>query len=295
MPPYNLAPPGMQAVDWGTAPGLAGGRCTPYPGPMHAWPLIAALVTSAAPPFLLLAFLGSRAPRPHLGAGSVAVAFGAGMTAGMVAFFLFQALEWLPVYAGLVTGVSPEYGPNAVFLLGIVGPVEEVLKIAAVSLTAVRIGGVRRATDAMIHASAAALGFAAVENWYAMWATGGPDLGRAFVVPFLHLLFTSLSGWGLARTVVTGRRWPLFLGALLAASYHGLFDILEFQGGAWHFATLPVVALLWYFLSETMTQVSRRKGRKPGAGEDPTGEPRTPSGTSPGTSTSAACPSGGRS
>jgi hypothetical protein len=45
-------------------------------------------------------------------------------------------------------------------------------------------------------------------------------------------------------------RW----GAVLAAAYHGLYDVLEYRGGPWHFATLPVVALMWYFLTASLAR-----------------------------------------
>jgi RsiW-degrading membrane proteinase PrsW (M82 family) len=218
------------------------------------WTTLASLVMSAAPALLLLGLVVTRAPRPRLGAGTVAVSLGGGMVAGMAGFFSFTALESLPGYEALFLGTTPERYASTAFLLAVVGPIEETLKIVAVSLTVLRVGAVRRLPDALTHASAAALGFAMVENWYAMWATGGPDFGRAFVIPFLHLLFSSLSGWGLGRSLETGRRWPLWVGLGLAAAYHGLYDVLQLRGGLWHLATLPVVALLWFFLTETMAR-----------------------------------------
>ena len=134
-----------------------------------------------------------------------------------------------------------------------VGPVEEVQKLAAVVLSVGRSRRRFHPFDGFLFGAASSLGFAAAENWYSMYANSAPDAGRAAIVPFTHLLFTSFIGWGLARSIAQhGRSAPVYLGIVLAAVYHGLYDLLEFRGGWWHFATMPIVLLLWVFLTRTV-------------------------------------------
>jgi RsiW-degrading membrane proteinase PrsW (M82 family) len=224
------------------------------------------LLTAAAclgPPLLFLAFVAGRDRPRRPRARWLALLFSGGMFAAAVGYFVFVALDLLPAYESMLAGHSAVDLVMAAYVLGVVGPIEEALKLATV-VVATRVLGFRsRPRDAIVHVAAASLGFAAAENWYAMYATGGPDAGRAAVVPFVHLLFAGFTGWGLARSrQAGGRAWPVYGGLALAAAYHGLYDILEFRGGWWHFATMPLVVLLWYFLNRSLGDLAA-KPRKP--------------------------------
>ena len=219
------------------------------------------------PSLVFLVFVYSRDRRKHEEPGYVTLTFVAGMFAAAVAFFLFQGLGLLHVYHSLVEGRSRDDTAQLAFFLAVVGPVEETLKLSAVALTAGRIGSLDEPADGILYSTAAALGFATSENWYAMFATGGPDMGRAAVVPFVHMLFSAFFGWGLGRSLMCRQcSWPVYLGLALAAAYHGLYDVLEYHGGLWHFATMPVVALLWFFLTRSMAGFVRLPLMGGGAG-----------------------------
>ena len=189
------------------------------------------------------------------------LAFAAGAASATVAYFVFEALGLLPSYPALFEGGSDDDLVRAVFALWVVGPVEEACKLGAVVLSVWRIRGAVPPGRAVVFTSAAALGFAATENWYSLWTLGYPDLGRIVLLPFVHALFASLCGWGLDRSrQENGRSWPVYLGLLLAAIYHGLYDFAEFRAGPWHYATFPLVVLLWLFLTRMVRKgVSIRK------------------------------------
>lgn len=227
------------------------------------WPELAGtFLTCLVPSGLFLAFIRGRARRGLLGWRPLALTFVFGMVAAAATFFLFEDLETLAVYRPLVSGTSDDDAARAVFFLAVVGPIEECAKLAAVILVATMRPAPRVPSDCLVLATASALGFATAENWYAMWATGGPDPGRSAVVPFVHMLFAAFSGWGLGESLRRGgASWPVHLGLALAAAYHGLYNYLNDRGGLWYFATLPIVALLWLFLVWTLRDFDRRVRR----------------------------------
>lgn len=230
---------------------------------MSALDALLVLLACGGPPVVLLAFVCSRGVCGKDLVKLVAVAFAAGIVAAAGAFFVFEGLAAFPAYRPLVEGQVPGGDDMTLFLLAVVGPVEECAKLAAVTIAfrSRRLGP----HEPVVMMAAAALGFAAAENWYAMYAVGGPDAGRAAIVPFMHLLFSSFTGWGLARSAAAGGRpGPVYLGLALASAYHGVFNVLEFRGGWWHFGTMPIVVLLWYFLTRNLNPEDQgQRGRSP--------------------------------
>jgi RsiW-degrading membrane proteinase PrsW (M82 family) len=204
------------------------------------------------PPLVLVAFVCTRQPCRGEAAKLVSVAFLAGVVGAALAFFAFEALGQVAIYRPFMEGRLAGSRAMTLFLLVVVGPIEEVVKLAAFTVAFHGRRAPSAPRGAIVQMAATSLGFAAAENWYAMYVTG-PDAGRAAIVPFMHLLFSSFIGWGLARSAAarTGRG-AVYLGLLLASAYHGLYDVLEFRGGWWHFATLPLVVLLWLFLTRNL-------------------------------------------
>ncbi len=216
------------------------------------------LFTCLVPSGLLLAFIRARARGGLLDWRPLAITFVFGMVAAATAFFVFEHLAALRVYRPLLVGTPQDDLSRTTFFLAVVGPVEECAKLAAAVLAATAMRGQPAPADFVVLSGASALGFASAENWYAMWATGGPDFGRAGVVPFVHLLFSSFWGWGLGESARRGgASWPAYLGLALASVYHGLYNAIEYHGGLWHFVTLPLVALVWFFLVQTLRDLAR--------------------------------------
>ena len=206
-------------------------------------------LTCLVPSVLFLAYVRSMGRERPESWPPLALTFVLGMVSAAITFFLFEHLEAVPVYRPLFSGTSEDDIERVTFFLAVVAPIEESWKLAAVLAADRMLRSLDRPADGLVYSSASALGFATAENWYAMWATGGPDWGRAAVVPFVHMLFSAFWGAGLAKTIRERRRsWPVYSGFALASGYHGLYNFLEYKGGLWHFITLPIVALLWLYL-----------------------------------------------
>jgi len=216
------------------------------------FPLLLTLLYSFVPPILFLVFLAEQTGRSFRHQkGNISFCFSLGMFFAALAFFIFEHLENIRVYEPLVAmrGTEEEQG---LFFFLVVAPIEEVLKLAGATLTLfLRPKGLSY-RDAPVLVTASAAGFAASENFYAMWAGQGPDVGRAMVVPFVHILFSSFSGYGLVMS--QQKRGAMYLGLSLAIVYHGLYNFLEYRAGLWHFLVLPLVLLLYLFMMRSLKE-----------------------------------------
>jgi RsiW-degrading membrane proteinase PrsW (M82 family) len=130
-------------------------------------------------------------------------------------------------------GAAPPLGPLAIGCFLVVGPVEELAKLAAVKLYAWRHRAFDLPYDGMVYAAAAALGFASVENVaYVVDFDGPPSvrwglLGlRTLVAVPGHLLFSALWGYTLGRKRARLATVPTGLAVAAAALLHGTYDFL---------------------------------------------------------------------
>jgi RsiW-degrading membrane proteinase PrsW (M82 family) len=130
--------------------------------------------------------------------------------------------------------------------------------------------------DGIIYASAASLGFAAVENikYFAVGRMSGVVIAvRAFVTVPAHLFFGAIWGYALGRKLVS-RRTSVLAFFLLAAAAHGTFDALLSTNGMQLVSTALVVILAFAFVS--MLQSALRYGAvSPRPAQAPEGPPLT--------------------
>jgi protease PrsW len=128
----------------------------------------------------------------------------------------------LMTYGGQITAF-----PLALVVFAVtVGLVEESAKLLAAWAVARQRREFDEPVDGIIYASAAALGFAALENiryFAAGRVAGGLIVTRAFMSAPAHFLFASLWGYALGQRLIDPRKrvWPLFLASVLA---HGAYD-----------------------------------------------------------------------
>lgn len=130
-------------------------------------------------------------------------------------------------------------------MLFVVGPVEETSKFLAVRFAAYRTRYFEHPVHGLVYASAAALGFASVENLIYVSQFGvGVMLVRAPLSTVAHLVFSSLWGYGLGVHQQSGRtRRPFLLATLAgAAALHAMFNIALFSPITWWFS--PVIVLI---------------------------------------------------
>jgi RsiW-degrading membrane proteinase PrsW (M82 family) len=105
--------------------------------------------------------------------------------------------------------------------------------------------------DGIVYGSAAALGFAAVENikYFAVGRMSGVVIAvRAFITVPAHLFFGALWGYALGRKLVS-RRTSVLGFFVIAAVAHGTFDALLSTDGMQLASTLLVAALACAFVS----------------------------------------------
>jgi RsiW-degrading membrane proteinase PrsW (M82 family) len=112
--------------------------------------------------------------------------------------------------------------------------------------------------DGVVYATFIALGFAASENitYYTRFSEsgGGAGLTRVFIIrgilsPWLHPLFTSMTGigFGIARETSIGwLRWVApVAGYVVAVTLHAIWNGTSWLGGVMRIETFPIVFPLW--------------------------------------------------
>ncbi len=159
-----------------------------------------------------------------LGTIAILPAFGGERLAGMVYPFLRY------IEQAALTGV-PAPWPMAIGCFLVIGPCEELAKFAAVRLFVYRNKEFNEPLDGIIYASAAALGFASLENvlYVIDWHTGHVQWGALGIRSLLalpgHVIFATTWGYALGRQKFDPayRVWPM---VALAALLHGLYDFL---------------------------------------------------------------------
>lgn len=115
------------------------------------------------------------------------------------------------------------------YSLGVTGLIEELFKFLPFILVVVRFRTFDEKTDGIIYASAIALGFASYENArYLAHMEGLELMGRAFASPLTHTIFASTWGYLYASAKMKGKSLfkYCFIGLMLAAAAHGLFNFL---------------------------------------------------------------------
>jgi RsiW-degrading membrane proteinase PrsW (M82 family) len=122
--------------------------------------------------------------------------------------------------------------PVALGCFVVIGPTEELVKFAAVRLFIYRDPEFDEPLDGIIYASAAALGFASLENvFYVIDFTGGlhirwAALGlRSFLALPGHVIFGATWGYALGRRRFDPT-YPVWSRVALAAALHGLYDFV---------------------------------------------------------------------
>ena len=116
---------------------------------------------------------------------------------------------------------------SAAVMLLIVGPVEELLKFAAVRLGPYRSLYFDEPMDGLIFSAAASLGFASLENLVYMMNYGAAViLVRAPLSTVAHAVFGSVWGYALGlANEKTGGSALVLVGLAMAAMVHGLFNL----------------------------------------------------------------------
>lgn len=197
--------------------GLAALIVPMIPGVIWLWIIYRTDWYEPEPKRLVLATFG-------LGIVAIGPAFGAEQLGGMVYPFLRYMEE------AALTGVGAPWA-TAFGCFLVIGPAEEFAKFLAVRLFVYRNKEFDEPLDGIIYASAAALGFASLENvlYVVDWHTRHVQWGALGIRSLLalpgHVIFATTWGYALGRQKFDARYrvWPL---VVLAALLHGLYDFL---------------------------------------------------------------------
>jgi len=141
----------------------------------------------------------------------------------------------------------------------VAGIVEEFAKFAVVLFAVYYTKEFDEPIDGIVYSSAAALGFATLENFFYMMKHGTAIiLIRGPLSTLGHLLFSSIWGYGMGRGKFHPRiaRRLAVSGLLLAAAAHGLFNFLLMSqkvfgsalGALLSLCVLPFTVSLWMLL-----------------------------------------------
>jgi len=141
----------------------------------------------------------------------------------------------------------------------VAGIIEEFAKFGVVLFAVYYTKEFNEPIDGIIYSSAAALGFATLENFFYMMKHGTAIiLVRGPLSTLGHLLFSAIWGYGIGRGKFHPRiaRRLAISGLLLAASAHGLFNFLLMSqqvfgsalGALLSFCVLPFTMALWMLL-----------------------------------------------
>ena len=135
----------------------------------------------------------------------------------------------------------------AMSMLFVVGPIEETSKFLAVYLVAYRSLYFDEPSDGLVHASAASLGFASLENLQYILEFGpAVMIGRAPLSTVAHVIFGSFWGNALSKQTQADSRGMSVITGIAAALVHGSFNFFLFASP---FISIALVILgIWWTL-----------------------------------------------
>jgi RsiW-degrading membrane proteinase PrsW (M82 family) len=219
--------------------------------------LAAALVPAAL--FLVVIYRTDRRREPPW---LVALTFAFGIVGALGSFFLqykVTSLTQLDIRAQVVGDRSA-----LLFVFAVVAPLREVAKVAA-TWPAFRSKHFDEPYDGIVYASAAALGFAAVEN--ALVLKSNPSglvwYARAALALPANVFFACMWGYALGRAKQAKQPGPIFPAAFLAAVVgHGLYAHLVYgRGSGALLGVLPMLAgmgvVTWLFARDLRARGDR--------------------------------------
>ncbi len=187
--------------------------------------------------------------------GNVIIVFIGGFFAVFPAILIELGLRMLLGLTGYATTIYEAIG-SAWF---IAGAVEEVIKFSVVLFVIYFNKEFDEPVDGIVYASAAAVGFASLENFFYMLRFGAHVIVlRGPLSTLGHIVFSTLWGYGLGRGKFHPRiaKKLALYGLLLAALAHGAYNFLlmspsvfgENIGIPLAFCVIPLTLFLWYVM-----------------------------------------------
>lgn len=188
----------------------------------------------------------------------------------MLWLFVLGMAVILPV--ALIEGAFEPLVPSTAFISVVVAPiVEELAKFSVVYLTVYRGRALNDPLDGIVYSTTAALGFAALENFFYVFGAYLELLVLPFELSIVrallsvpgHALISSMWGYALGQAVAVPReaKGPIILqGLLIAVIFHALFNLLvNFDQLGFAVMALVFVPLMWLIVSKRINALLVRK------------------------------------
>jgi len=146
-----------------------------------------------------------------------------------------------------------------IFYIVVVGLSEEFFKYLSVRLTIYSNREFNEPIDGIVYSTAAALGFATVENMLYMFTMGWKVVFiRSILTTLGHVVFSALWGYPLYKTKMTGKKYYVVTGILLAALFHGLYDIfISSKYLISIFIAIAIVVILYFIMNREMKEMEK--------------------------------------
>jgi RsiW-degrading membrane proteinase PrsW (M82 family) len=150
----------------------------------------------------------------------------------------------------------------------VAGPIEELCKYAAVRFSVYRSAVFDEPLDGLVYSSAAALGFASLENVFFTFQNGpSVMLVRAPLSTLGHVFFAAMWGYSLGvHRLGIARRGTVGRGLFASMFLHGLFDFVLLTQTVLALAVLPLMAvagrMTWLRIKEYQ-RISPFRERRP--------------------------------
>lgn len=198
-------------------------------------------------------------PEPKL---ALARVFALGCAAAVGVVVLRPRLEtWLPAEEGLGLDLADAFLVTAL--------TEELLKLAAFALGALWHREWDEPMDGIVYGTAAALGFASLENAVFLATSDSATLvlARAFTANLAHVAFTGGMAFFIGLGKLRGRAVSCWtVGIVLAVGLHGVYDLFLFSLAEWNaLALLGVLPLSLALLGLKMRWAQARSPHRPAA------------------------------
>jgi RsiW-degrading membrane proteinase PrsW (M82 family) len=161
---------------------------------------------------------------------------------------------------------------STLFINVLVAPiVEELAKFSVVYLTVYRGRRLHDPLDGIVYSTTAALGFAALENFFYVFGAYQEllvlplelSIVRALLSVPAHALISSMWGYSLGQAVVVpheAKRPIILQGLMVAMIFHALFNLLlTFNEPGFAVTALFLVPLMWLIVSKRINAMLVRK------------------------------------
>lgn len=171
---------------------------------------------------------------------------------GMLSALLAIVLEMAAPKIFPIITVWKKFGNHfhiTLYFIFVIGLIEEACKMFPVWFYAYRKTEFNEVIDGIVYSSAAALGFASLENLLYVYSHGSSVMiGRAVLSTFGHLLDSAFwgLGFGLAKFNPRYAKILIFTGFVISIIVHGLYDVFAITSEI--FLLLVLMVIMWKVL-----------------------------------------------